>query len=201
MAGLRAEGQERAVGGAAFRAQGGEDDLLHLVVILQHAEQRLVEFAGGIAFGRALEFVVETELVQEGAKACVVVVAEAFMRAERVGHAGQRLVEMLGQHFLVRHVVRHLAQAVHIVGKGEQPGRDIRHGGKGVAHHGGARDLAEGADMRQAGRAIAGLEQHITLVRRRAPGARHQLARLLEGPGLRLQGKIAVVGHGSMPFR
>ena len=29
---------------------------------------------------------------------------------------------------------------------------------EGVAHHGGAGDLAEGADMRQAGGAVAGLE-------------------------------------------
>ena len=35
-----------------------------------------------------------------------------------------------------------------------------RHGLEGMAHPGGARDLAEGADMRQAGGAIAGLEQH-----------------------------------------
>jgi hypothetical protein len=43
------------------------------------------------------------------------------MRAERIGHLRQRLAEMLRQQLLVRHVVRHLAQAVHIVGEGEQP--------------------------------------------------------------------------------
>ena len=69
------------------------------------------------------------------------------------------------QHLLVRHVVRHLAQAVHVVGEGEQPGLDLVLGqhAEGVAHHGGARDLAEGADMRQARRAVAGLEQHLVL--------------------------------------
>jgi hypothetical protein len=64
-----------------------------------------------------------------------------------------------------------------------------------MPHHRRARDLAERPDMRQPGRAIAGLEQHIALLRRRALGARHQLARLLERPCLRRQGEIAGVGH------
>ena len=37
---------------------------------------------------------------------------------------------------------------------------------EGVAHHGRARDFAESADMRQARRAVAGLEEHIGLGRR-----------------------------------
>jgi hypothetical protein len=53
---------------------------------------------------------------------------------------------------------------------------------EGVAHHGGARHLAERADMRQAGRAIAGLEQD-----RRRPVAAlvalDDLFRFLERPG------------------
>ena len=75
------------------------------------------------------------------------------MGAERIGHLGQRLAEILRQHLLVRHVVRHLAQAVHVVGERDQPGLDLVVGenAEGVTHHGGARDLAEGADMRQAG--------------------------------------------------
>ena len=88
---------------------------------------------------------------------------------------------------------RHLAQAVHVVGEGEQPGRNV--GAmtlEGAAHHGGAHHLAEGADMRQARRAVAGLEQHIAFGRRRFLVARDQLARLLEGPGAR--------GLGILPF-
>jgi hypothetical protein len=52
-----------------------------------------------------------------------------------------------------------------------------------MAHHGRARDLAERADMRQAGRAVAGLKQH----RVGKTGffvARDDLAGFLEGPGL-----------------
>ena len=57
---------------------------------------------------------------------------------------------------------------------------------EGVAHHGGARDLAEGADMRQAGGAVAGLENDFVLGIFLQP--RHDLARLLERPGARLLG-------------
>ena len=52
---------------------------------------------------------------------------------------------------------------------------------EGVAHHGGARHLAEGADMRQARGAVAGLEQHLVLAGALEP--RDELARLLERPG------------------
>ena len=52
-----------------------------------------------------------------------------------------------------------------------------------MAHHGGARHLAEGADMRQAGGAVAGLEQHLA-IEAAALRALDQLARLLEGPAL-----------------
>ena len=67
---------------------------------------------------------------------------------------------------------------------------------EGVAHHGRARDLAEGADMRQARGAVAGLEQHFVLAG--ALDARDELARLLERPGLgRLRrGEKRGVEHG-----
>ncbi len=44
--------------------------------------------------------------------------------------------------------------------------RSARQEAEGGAHHGRARDLAERADMRQARRAVAGLEQDLVL----APG-------------------------------
>ena len=104
-------------------------------------------------------------MVEERAQPRVVVLTETRMGAERVRHLRQRLAEMLGQHLLVRHVVRHLAQAIHVVRERDQPGLDLVVGqhAEGVAHHGGARDLAEGADMRQAGGAVAGLEDHLVL--------------------------------------
>ncbi len=104
-------------------------------------------------------------MVEEGAQPRIVVLAEACMGAERVGHLGERLAEMLRQQLLVRHVVRHFAQAIHVVGERDQPRLDRVAGqhAEGVAHHGGARHLAEGADMRQARGAVAGFEDHLVL--------------------------------------
>jgi hypothetical protein len=79
---------------------------------------------------------------------------------------------------------------------GDQPRLDLVVGqhAEGVAHHGGARHLAERADVRQAGRAVAGLEDHFVL------GllfqARDDLARLFERPGARLLGQLAQRGGG-----
>ena len=53
---------------------------------------------------------------------------------------------------------------------------------EGMPHHGGAGDLAEGADMRQAGGAVAGLEQHLAIAAALVD-AGDELSRLLEGPG------------------
>jgi hypothetical protein len=95
----------------------------------------------------------------------------------------------------IRHVVRDLAHAVHVVGKAQQLGGDLVLGqhAKRRAHHGRARHLAEGTDMRQAGRAVAGLEQHdigelvlfVTL---------DDLARFLERPGFRFRGGLTQFG-------
>jgi hypothetical protein len=67
-----------------------------------------------------------------------------------------------------------------------------------MAHHGGARDLAERADVGQARRAVAGLEQDFACAG--ALDAGQQLARFLERPGLagqRLgaQGRIDRAGN------
>jgi len=57
-----------------------------------------------------------------------------------------------------------------------------------VAHHAGARDLAEGADVRQAGRAIAGLEHDRVLGVLLQP--RDDLPRFLERNGARILGRL-----------
>jgi hypothetical protein len=130
-------------------------------------------------------------MIEEGAQPRIVVLAKTRMRAERIGYLGQRLAEMLLQHVLVRHVVRHFAQAVHIVGEGDQPRLDLVVGehAEGMTHHGGARDFPEGADVRQAGRAVAGLEDHLVLGLLLQP--RDDLAGFLERPGIRLLGEFA----------
>ena len=155
-------------------------------------KQRGVEAARQVAVGRGQELVLKTELVEEGAQPRVVGGAERgiFVR-ERVRHTRQRLAEMGRHHVAVGDIVGHLAQPVHVVGEGDQPGLDLVVGeyAKGMAHHGGACDLAEGTDMRQPRRAIAGLEDDLVLWM--LPQPRNDLARLLERPGVRVFGDLA----------
>ncbi len=207
-AGRRIDRQERRIGGGALLAQGRQHDRHHSVEALEHFEQRVVEATRHVAVGRRQKFIFKSEVVEEGAQPRVVVRAEARVFAERIGHLGQRLTEMLRQHLLVRHVVGNLAQAVHVVGEGDQPRLDLVVGehAEGVAHHGGARHLAEGADMRQAGGAVAGLEDHLVLLLflqfllfllfllLLQPG--DNFARLLERPGVRALGDLAQAFDG-----
>jgi hypothetical protein len=65
-------------------------------------------------------------------------------------------------------------------------------------HHGRARDLAEGADVRQARGAVARFEQHIALFRQLAAELLQQLAGLGEGPGVGVFGDLAQIGHVSI---
>jgi hypothetical protein len=108
--------------------------------------------------------------------------AEAFMRAEGIRHVGQRLAEEFPQHVPVGDVVGHLAHAIHIVREGDEAGRQAGQRGKGLPHPGRAGDFPECADMRQAGGAVAGLEQRHAFAGRLHAG--DKLRRLLEGPGL-----------------
>ncbi len=165
-----------------------------LVVALDGAEQDLVEAAGLVVLGGARELVVEAEGVEETAQHGVVVVAEALDSCRRTDWARDvsgicrlaargaarsgtfsgilRMPSMSSEK--QRRRVLHLALGQHL---------------EGVAHHGGARDLAEGADVRQARRAVAGLEQHRPLAAALdlfEPG--DQAARLLERPRLGIAG-------------
>src|SRR6478672_6969526 len=58
-----------------------------------------------------------------------------------------------------------------------------------MTYHGGARDLAEGPDMRQARRPVAGREQHLVLGLVLEP--HNDRLRLLERPGVGLLGERA----------
>ena len=125
----------------------------------EHGQKRRIEAAALVALGRAQEFVAEAEAIEKRLQPCIVVGAETVMRAEGIGNGGERLAQMLPQHVLVGHIVGHLAQTVHVVGEGDQPRRHIREGFERLAHPARARDLAEGADMGKARRAVTGLEQ------------------------------------------
>ena len=154
--------------------------------MLEHVEQRRIEPPGRVALGRREELVVETERVEKRLEPRIVVLAEARMQPERIGHLGERLAEMLSHHVLVGDVVGDFAQAVHVVGEADQPRRHLVLGehAEGVPHHGGARDLAERADMRQAGGAVAGLEDDGAGRLRDTLQPAQDLARFLERPGL-----------------
>ncbi len=190
-AGFFVDRQERRIGLRALLAQRRQHDRHHRFEMPEHRQQRRIEPPRRVAGGCGHELVVEAELIEKGAQPCIVVRGETVMRAERIGHLCQRLAEMLLQHLLVGHVVGDFAQPVHVVGERDQPGLDLVVGqhAKGVAHHRGARHLAEGADMRQAGRAIAGLENDFVFRLPLQP--RDDLARLLERPGVRQFGQFA----------
>ena len=193
----RRDRQEGRVCRLTFRTQRRQHDAHDGVELFQRADQHVIELARRVIAGGAGEFIVETERVEEAPQHRVVVVAIALKRAVRVRHHGQRLVQMRQQERAVRHILRNLAHAVHVVGETQEPGRDIAQQFESPPHHRGPRHFAEGADMRQARRPIAGLEQHFLFPRALDP--RHQLPRLLERPGLgRLCGiaKGVIGGHG-----
>ena len=194
---LGAERQEGAVGLAPLRPEGRQHHVLHRVVVAQHLQQRRVEAARGVPVGGRLEFVLETEGVEEAAQARVVVVPEALVRAEGIGDLRQRLAEMLGHHLLVGDVVRHLAQAVHVVGEAEEARRHVGETLEGLTHHGRARHLAEGADVRQARRPIARFEEDVAFFRRFPADTLCDSSCLFKGPGAGALGQFSFVAHGS----
>ncbi len=200
-AGPGVNGQEGRIGRRALLAEGRQHDLHHRVVAREHAQERLVEAARAVVMGRGGEFVVEAEGVEKGAQPRIVVRAEALVRAEGIRHLRERLAEMLCDQLLVGDVVGDLAQPIHVVGEGDELRRDPAFGQnlEGVAHHRGARHLAEGADMRQARGAVARLEQHVLL-----PGgadAFDELPRLLEGPGGRNARGVDELGRKNGGFQ
>ena len=162
-AGARVDGQDGRIAGAALRPEGRADDVHDGVVMRQDVQQRVIEAAGAVIIRRGGELELEAELVEEVLQHVVVVLAEAGELAEGVWDFGERLAKELLQHVLVRHVVRHFAQAVHVVGERQQARRQAGEFGEGLAHPGGAGDLAEGADVGQAGGAVAGFEQSLGL--------------------------------------
>ena len=115
----------------------------------QDVEKRGVEAAGPIVVRRGSKFIIEAELVQKSPQPRIVVGAKTCMRAEGVWNLGQRLAEMGGDKLLVRNIVRHLAKAVHVVGKRDEAGFDLILGQnpERVPHHARAGDLAKGSDM------------------------------------------------------
>ena len=164
-AGTRRDRQERRVRLGPLLTQRWQHHRHDLFKVLQHIEKCGIETSRRVASRRRHEFVVEAELIEKRAQPRIVVRGKARIGPERIGHLGQRLAQMLRHHLLVGDVVGDLAQPVHVVGERDQPRLDLVIGenAKGVAHHRGARHFAERPDVRQAGRTIAGLEDHLVL--------------------------------------
>ncbi len=197
-AGARADRQKGRIGLRPLGPQRRQHDGHHGIEAREHAQQRGVEAAGAVALGRGQELVFEPEGVEKGAQARIVVGPEARMGAERIGHLRERLAQMLRHQRLVGDVVGHLAQPVEVIREGDEPGLDLVVGEhpERMAHHGGAGDLSEGPDMRQARGPVAGLEDDGVLVGILgvALQPRHDPPRLLERPGIRALGELAQIG-------
>ena len=114
-AGLRRDRQEGRIGRLALCPQRRQHDIHDGVILFRRLQQHRVIGAGPVELGCGLELVGEAETVQETPQAAIHVGAIAVGRAEGIGHLGQRLLQVLGQHVLLRQVVGHLAHAVHVV--------------------------------------------------------------------------------------
>ena len=154
-----------------------------------------------ITISRADEFIVEAELIQKGLQAGIVVGAKAVMGAEGIRHLGQGHFQIPRQHLLVGDVVGNLAQAVHIIGKGHQSGRNIAEFVKRPAHHGGSRHLAKGADVRQAGGAVACFKQHMALLGCLPVDPFQQSTGLLKRPGFVVGSDFRMFCHDALSLR
>ena len=97
----------------------------------------------------------------------------------------QRFAQVPGQHFGLRQVQRHLAQTVHVVAEGQQPGRLSARIFEGLSHPGGPGHLGKGADVGQTAGTKAGFEKHRTIPLR--PSLLDDLPGFLKGPGFVLQ--------------
>ena len=195
------DGQDRRVGQPPLLPQRRQHDGQDRIKLPQHFAQGRVEPARAIAIGRADEFIVEAEAVEELPEQRIIVMREAFVAAERVGDLRQRLAQRDLQQLGIGDIFGHLAQPVHVVAEGHEP---RRHSAPGqhlecLANPGRAQHFGEGPDMRQARRAIAGLEHHGFAAGLSIRITRQQLARLLIGPGLGGKGGGAerIVGHGA----
>ena len=90
---------------------------------------------------------------------------------------------MFSEHCLVGHIVRHLAQAIHIIGKFDQARRCVGQGPERIAHHRRAQHFVKRADMRQARWAIATFEDNRLTIGLAMGIAFQQTPRLFIRPG------------------
>ena len=177
LASLRADRQERRIGGPALLTQRRQHDLLNGIEAFEGGQQSGVEPATAIAVGGRRKLVVEAEPVEKGAQPGIIVRPETLVSAIGVAHHRQRLVQVLRQLIGIGQTGWDFPQAVHIVAKRDQSRGDGVAGqtAKGHPNHGGARHFSECAQVRETRRAIAGLEHHRLVQGRKS---RHRLGGL-----------------------
>ena len=90
---------------------------------------------------------------------------------------------MFGEHRLIRHIVWHLAQAIHIVRKFDEPRGRVGQGPERIAHHRRAQHFVKGADMGQTRWAIATFKNNRLTIGLAMGIAFQQTPRLFIRPG------------------
>ncbi len=162
----RADRHDRRIGRRALGPQSGQHNVEDRLIVAQHVPQRIIERARIVAIAGGNKFVIETEAIEEVAQHRIVVMGKALKLLERVRNAAERLAEVLGQHCLIGHIVRDLAQPIHVIAEGNQPRRRRRAVfARGddlirLAHQRRAQHFLKRPDMRQAAGAVARFKQH-----------------------------------------
>ncbi len=132
---------------------------------LQNTQQRRIEPPGRIVIRRRSKFILKSSESRSARSRALLCAPKLSCVPNGSGMRVNGLPKTPSQQLPVRHVVRHLAQPIHVVAKRDQTRRPPRQHAKGMTHPRRARHLAESADMRQPGRPIPGLEQRLILAR------------------------------------
>ena len=200
-AGFRVQRQENRIGRGALFTLGFQHDRHDGIIIVHRAFQHLVKLAGFVEFLGGVEFILKAKGIQEAAQHGVVMRAKAVVGAKRIRHRRQRHLQIGLKRLRIGHIGGHFAQPVQIVGETDQLGWDVADRLKGHFDHRGAGHLTKGADMRQAGGAIAGFKQNIALLWRTLGIAFEKLAGFFKRPGFGFEGCCAQVRHGPSPVQ
>lgn len=190
---FRGNRHKRGIARRTFLPQNRDNRLFHFFVKLQHFQKPFILPAGFITLGRRHKLVIEPERIQKGPQTGIVMMCKTFMGSERVRHRRQRQPNIFSQHVLVRHIVRHLAQTVHIIGKTDELRRNVRRQTpEGMAHHRGPTHFPECSDMRQPRRPISRFKQHIALLRRLPAHPLQNMPGFFKRPGAAFTGNINI---------
>ena len=152
---------ERRPSGAIFLAQRRRDYRDYLRVLLEDQFEAFVKAPRGIHLGRAHQFVLDFDRRQESAEQADHMIGKTRAAAEGVGDLRDRDAQVLLSGLAIGHVLRHFAQPVEIVDENDQARRPRRLDQmKRLAHERRPQNFRHRAEMRQARRPEAALEDH-----------------------------------------